>query len=447
MIVLTVELGEFAYDSLVHIRYNYRLYPTVGQQRSLARAFGCARVVFNDALAARQNARTHHLPYLTDSELSALLTRSKKTPERAWLSEVSAAVLQQALADLNTAYRNFFASISGVRKGAKVAPPRFRSRKDHRQSIRFTRNTRFKVLGGGTLRLPKIGDVKMRFSRPLPSEPSSVTIIKDAADRYFASFVVQVIDEVLPKRDTEIGIDLGLTTFAVLSDGTIVANPRFLRKAERSLRRAQQVLSRKQKGSKNRDKARLRVAKAHVRVADARRDFAHKASTTIIRDNQAVFVEDLCVNGLARTRLAKSVHDVGWGMFTRMLADKAARYGRVFEKVDRFFPSSQRCSVCGVNDGPKPLSVRTWVCGCGVVHDRDRNAAINILNEGRRVAAGRAETENACGVRVRPERVPASRGEAGTHQEDRAVLVGISGRSAGEDVNPQVTPGSCCADN
>jgi putative transposase len=305
-------------------------------------------------------------------------------------------VLQQALADLNTAYRNFFSSVAGKRKGAKVAPPRFRSRKDNRHAIRFTRNSRFTITAGGKLRLPKIGDVPVRWSRELPSDPSSVSIVKDAAGRYFASFVVQVDDQLLPPTDAEVGIDLGLSTFAVLSNGKRIASPRFLRQAERRLRKAQRALSRKEKGSKNRAKARIRVAKAHARVADTRRDGAHKHSTAIIRENQAVFVEDLCVKGLARTRLAKSVHDSGWAMFTRMLEEKATRCGRTFGKVNRFFPSTQMCSVCGALGGKKPLHIRTWTCTCGTMHDRDLNAAINIL------AAGRAERLNACGGTVSP---------------------------------------------
>ncbi|MGY4098571.1 RNA-guided endonuclease InsQ/TnpB family protein [Nocardia sp. R16R-3T] len=370
----------------MQLRYNFRLYPSVGQQRSLSKAFGCARVVFNDALAARRAAFDGKLAYIPDSELSKRLTEAKYTLEREWLAEVSSVVLQQALADLNTAYRNFFRSVSGKRKGAKVAPPRFRSRKDNRQSIRFTKNARFTVTPGGKLRLPKVGDVEVRWSRELPSDPSSVTVIKDSSGRYFASFVVQVDDEPLPSVDSEVGIDLGLTTFAVLSDGKTIASPRFLRQAERKLRQAQKSLSRKEKGAANRAKARLKVAKAHAKVADTRRDWAHKHSTMIIRDNQAVYVEDLCVKGLARTRLAKSVHDAGWGLFTRMVEEKAARYGRTFGKVDRFFPSSQMCSVCGAIDGRKPLHVREWTCTCGVSHDRDLNAAMNIL------AAGRADS-------------------------------------------------------
>ncbi|MEV1203092.1 RNA-guided endonuclease InsQ/TnpB family protein [Microbispora rosea] len=381
----------------MQLRYNFRLYPTPGQCHALARAFGCARVVFNDGLRARTDARKQGVPYISDGELSQrVITQAKKTPERSWLGEVSAVVLQQALADLNTAYRNFFASLTGKRKGAKVAPPRFRSRKDNRQAIRFTKNARFSITSGGKLRLPKIGDVPVRWSRDLPAEPSSVTVVKDAADRYFASFVVETSDVPLPESAAEVGIDLGLSHFAVTSDGRKVDNPRFLRHAERRLRKAQQELSRKEKGSANRHKARAKVAKAHARVADARRDWAHKLSTALIRDNQAVYVENLAVSGLGRTRLAKSVHDAGWSSFVGMLKYKAARYGRHFARINRWFPSSKLCSQCGALQEKMPLNVRSWECPCGAAHDRDVNAAKNIL------AAGRADRLNACGGTVRP---------------------------------------------
>ncbi|WP_433316718.1 RNA-guided endonuclease InsQ/TnpB family protein [Micromonospora chersina] len=394
----------------MQLRYNYRVYPTPDQQEALARAFGCARVVFNDGLRLRQSAHEGGLAYVSDGELSKrVITEAKKTPERQWLGEVSAVVLQQAIADLNTAYRNFFSSLSGRRKGRKVAPPRFRSRKDNRQAIRFTANARFKVLDNGRLRLPKIGDLAVRWSRPLPAEPTSVTIIKDAAGRYFASFVVAAPDQPLPPAASEVGIDLGLTHFAVLSNGTKIAAPKFLRRAADKLRRLQQDLSRKQRGSANRTKAVVKVAKAHARVAYTRRDWQHKLSTTIIRDNQAVYVEDLCVVGLGRTRLAKSVHDAGWSQFVGMLQYKAARAGRTFGKIDRFAPTSRTCSACGRLDGPKPLNVRSWTCPCGAAHDRDINAAKNIL------AAGRAESLNACGAQVRPAPLPAPRREAGIH--------------------------------
>ena len=397
----------------VQLRYNYRLYPAPAQRAALARAFGCARVVFNDGLRARQQAREAGRPYVTGAELSARLTVAKKTPERQWLGEVSAVVLQQALADLNAAHRNFFASLKGERKSQRAGPPRFRSRKDRRQAIRFTANARFKVLPDGRLRLPKIGDVSVRWSRPLPCEPSSVTVIRDAAGRYFASFVVETDPAAdaqrFPAVGLEVGIDLGLTAFAVLSDGTKVSAPRFLRRAETKLGRLQRAHSRKQKGSRNKDKSRARLARAHATVANRRADFCHKASTMIIRENQAVYVENLCVAGLSRTRLAKSVHDAGWSAFVAMLEYKAARYGRAFARIGRFEPTSQVCSACGVNDGPKPLSVRTWTCGaCGTVHDRDVNAARNVL------ALGRRESLNACRGGVRPGATPAAATETGS---------------------------------
>lgn len=378
----------------MQLRYQYRVYPTPGQQAMLARSFGCARVVFNDALRARQDAYAAGVK-LSDTQVQKqVVTDAKKTPQRAWLCEVASVALVQACQDARMAYRNWFDSMSGKRKGRRIGAPRFRSRKDNRQSIRLTRNG-FSLRSSGKLYIAKVGELDVRWSRELPSEPSSVAIIKDAAGRYFASFVVQVDPQPLPETDAEVGIDLGLTTFAVLSNGTTVTSPKFLRRAQRRLRKAQQSLSRKDKGSNNRAKARTRVAKAHAAVADARNDWAHKQSTTIIRDNQAVFVEDLCVTGLARTRLAKSVHDAEWSMFTRMLEEKAARCGRHFAKVDRFYPSSQLCSDCGELDGPKPLSIREWTCqACGAVHDRDLNAAKNIH------AAGRTEWLNACGGAV-----------------------------------------------
>ena len=393
----------------MQLRYNYRLDPWPRHRIALGKAFGCARVVFNDGLRAREEAHDARLPYITDRELSARLTATKATPERAWLNEVSAVVLQQALADLNAAYRNYFASVTGTRKGPKTNRPRFRSRKDHRQAIRFTANARFKVLANGKLRLPKIGDVPVRWSRPLPSEPSSVTIVKDFAGRYFASFVVETGVSPLPEAEPVVGIDLGLRHFAVLSDGRKITAPKFLRRAERLLKRRQRELSRKQKGSANRNKGRLKVARAHARVADARRDFHHQLSTALIRENQAVAVEDLAVNGLARTWLAKSVHDAGWASFVRMLEYKARLYGRDFHRIGRFTPTSQTCCLCGVKDGPKPLQVRAWRCpGCGAWLDRDINAAVNVAK-----AAGLAVT--ACGAQVRPGFALAQRGEAGTH--------------------------------
>ncbi|MGW6353885.1 RNA-guided endonuclease InsQ/TnpB family protein [Streptomyces sp. NPDC055092] len=397
----------------MQLRYSFRLYPEPGQQRALARAFGCARVVFNDAVRARRDARIDGLPYPKAASLSrTLITEAKRREERSWLGEVSSVVLQQALRDADTAYANFFASLKGQRKGARVGEPKFRSRRDTRQAIRFTANARWKITDAGKLLLPKIGAVGLKWSRTLPTKPSSVTVIKDAAGRYFASFVIDATDDTggaLPEEDCAVGIDLGLTHFAVLSDGTKIDSPRFLRRAEKKLKKSQRELSRKQKGSKNRAKSRLKVARAHAQVADARKEFHHQLSTKIVRENQAVAVEDLSVNGLARTRLAKSVHDAGWSQFVAMLRYKSERYGRTFVKIDRWEPTSQVCSSCGYRDGPKPLDVRTWTCpACGVVHDRDVNAARNVKQ-----AAGLAVS--ACGAPLRPHSGGAQREETGSH--------------------------------
>jgi putative transposase len=390
----------------VQVRYRYRLYPVPGQEQALARAFGSARVVFNDCLRLRDEC--HALgEKISDTEVQQrVVTLAKRTPERAWLAETSSVALVQACQDARRAYRNWFDSMSGKRKGRKAEHPRFR-RKHGRQSIRLTRNGF--ALHQDRLYVAKIGDIKVRWSRPLPSAPSSVTVIREPDGRYYASFVVERKATPLPARDREIGIDVGLASFAVTSDGEVIANPRFLRAKERHLARAQRVLSRTRKGSANRVKARRRVAVLHRKVREARLDHAHKTALRLIRDNQAVYAEDLAVSGLARTRLAKSVYDAGWAQLLRLVEEKAGQYGRAFAKTGRFEPTSQVCSACGVKDGPKPLSVREWTCGaCGTLHDRDVNAAKNIL------AAGRAERLNACGADVRPPRVVAAGAEAGT---------------------------------
>ncbi|MFF5956907.1 RNA-guided endonuclease InsQ/TnpB family protein [Streptomyces luteogriseus] len=379
------------------LRYNVRVYPSASQRASLARAFGCARVVWNDALRLRRDAYGQGLPRPTAAELSKqVITEAKKTPERAWLGEVSAVVLQQSLRDLETAYSNFFTSRNGTRKGPKMAPPKFK-KKTARQAVRFTANACWSITRGGKLRLPKIGEVEVRWSRQLPSNPSSVTVIKDPSGRYFASFVVEVEDKPLPELDaeeTDTGIDLGLSCYAVLR-GRRIASPKFFRRQERKLRRAQRAVSRKQKGSNNRRKAKHAVAKIHARIADQRRDFMEQETTRIVRESQAVYAEDLNVKGMATRRgtLGKSIHDQSLGRFVRTLEAKCLRYGRTFIKIDRWFPYTQQCSApgCGRLTGPKgrhELHVRVWTCTeCRTRHDRDENAEANIRAAGRKRAA------------------------------------------------------------
>lgn len=383
---------------------------------ALAQSFGNARVVYNDAVRARRDAYQAGEQFPSSSVLQKrLVTDAKKTAEREWLGKAQHSMLQQAIRDCDAAYRNFFDSLGGKRVGR----PRFKSKRDTRQAIRFQPDG-FRVLGNGKLRLSKVGDLKVAWSRDLPSTPSSVTVIGTADGRYFASFVVEVGDETRPPavdehgQEHELALDLGLSAFAVDQHGNAVTNPRFLRRAERKLIRAQRELSRKQKGSKNRAKARRKLARQHAKVADTRADWMQRETTRIARENQAVYLEDLAVSGLARTRLAKSVHDASWGAFRRLLAEKCARWGRELVVIDRWFPSSKTCSACGVVTDAAPLNMRTFECAaCGLVLDRDVNAARNIL------AAGRAERLNACGADVRPA-TRAVGAEAGT-QRDRAA--------------------------
>ncbi|MEU1251985.1 RNA-guided endonuclease InsQ/TnpB family protein [Streptomyces chartreusis] len=383
------------------LRYNFRVYPRACQLPLLAKSFGCARVVYNDGLRARNDAYRRGDPFITDNQLQKIVTtQAKRTAERAWLAEVSAVVLVQSLADLHAGYRNFFAWRKGARKGPKMNPPRLK-KKSGRQSIRFTRNG-FQLRDGGALYLAKIGEVRVRWSRSLPAEPSSVTIIKDAAGRYFASFVVEVSDEPMRELDleeTDTGIDLGLATYAVLR-GRKVTSPKFFRRQEKKLRRAQRHVSRCEKGSKNWRKAKLAVARIHARIADKRRNFIEQETTRIVRESQAVYLEDLNVKvmGTRRGRMGKSVNDQSLAMFARTLEVKCGRYGRGFVKVSRWFPSTQLCSnlTCGALSGPRgreQLHMRFWTCAaCGAAHDRDRNAEINLRREGRRLAAGLAES-------------------------------------------------------
>ncbi len=390
----------------MQVSYRYRLYPGPAQQEALARVFGCARVVYNDCLRLREECRARG-ERISDTEVQRrVITLAKLTSERQWLAEVASVPLVQACQDARRAFKNWFSSLSGARKGRKVGPPAPR-RKHGRQSIRLTRNGF--ALHGSRLFVAKAGEVEVRWSRPLPSVPSSVTVIKEPDGRYYASFVVERAATPLPAVQHEVGIDLGLASLVVTSDGEVIASPRFLRAKQRNLARAQRSLCRKQKGSANRAKARRRVAVVHRKVRETRLDHAHKVALWLVRDNQAVYAEDLCVSGLARTRMARSVADAGWSQLLRLIEEKAAQYGREFHRIGRFEPTSQVCSACGVKDGPKPLGVRAWQCaGCGAVHDRDVNAAKNIL------AAGRADRLNACGGDVRPGLAPAVAAEAGT---------------------------------
>jgi putative transposase len=394
-------------------RYRYRIEPTGVQRSMLARTFGCARVVFNDAIRCRNEAyRTGEK--ITPTEVQRrVITEAKTRDERAWLSEVASVALVQSVRDAHRAFSNFFDSVKGKRRGRKVGKPRFKSRKDNRQSVRLTRNG-FSLRLNGRLYIAKVGDVRVRWSRTLPSEPSSVTIIREPDGHYYASFVVEVEPTPLPPVDQEAGLDLGIARLATVVDTTgsrtDVANPKHLATKQRKLARLEREKVRRAKGGKNRAKTRRKVAVQHSKVARARRDYHHKQALTLVRENQAVHVEDLNIVGMVRNRrLARAIHDAGWSQFVRLLEEKAERYGRTVHTVSRWLPSSKTCSACGHVMDAMPLKIREWVCPeCDTSHDRDANAARNIL------AAGRAESRNACGAPVSPSFEEAQGDEAGS---------------------------------
>jgi putative transposase len=396
------------------VSYRYRIEPTSVQAKDLSRVFGCCRVVFNDALRVRDQA-CRAGEKISDTKIQRrVITQAKTSEQRAWLAEVPSVALVQSVNDSRRAWRNFFDSTAGKRKGRKVGRPRFKSRKDHRQSFRLTRNG-FSVRPNGQLFVAKVGEVRVRWSRALPAEPSSVTIIREPDGHYYASFVVDIAATPLPATDREAGVDVGIVRLATIAatDGqrTDVDNPKHLDRKLRKLRRLEQQKSRRQKGSNNRDKTRQRLAIAHNQVARARRDYHHKQALALVRENQVIYVEDLNVVGMvANRRLARPISDAGWGQFVRIIGEKAARYGRTAHSVSRWLASSKTCSACQHRLDELPLHVRSWTCpACRAVHDRDHNAAKVIL------AAGRAERRNACGASLSPPTTREVRGdEAGS---------------------------------
>ena len=357
----------------VECAYRFRFYPTPEQVNLLNRTFGCVRVVYNRARAMREAAWTERKEKCGFTQTNAMLTALKKAPELSWLNEVSSVPLQQCLRHLDTAYRNFF------RKTARY--PQFR-RKDGPQSAEFTKSG-FNYRDG-VLKLAKMAEpLTVVWSRDLPCDPSTVTVIREADGCWYVS--CRVVATVQPLAGGgEIGIDLGLKDLAVLSTGEKIANPRHLTKRQKRLARLQRRLAKKQKGTKNRAKAKLKVARAHAAVRHARQDFLHKLSTRLIRENQAIAVESLSVKGMLRAkRCSRSIADAGWGELVLMLTYKAAWYERRLVKIDRFFPSTKTCSECGTTGHKLTLADREWTCpDCGAVHDRDVNAAINIRTAG-----------------------------------------------------------------
>ena len=358
-------------------RYKYRIYPNHIQITKLNQLFGCCRYVWNQSLAhcnqlyANGNKKPSYV-----NLTKQFITQAKQ--ELLWLKEVASSPLQQSLRDLEKAYKNFFDSCKGKRKGAKVKRPKFKSRKS-RQSARFVGNN-YKI-GQDKIHLTKVGKIKIVWSRELPADPISLTIIKDSANRYFASFVVDINPESLPKTNNLVGIDLGISTFATLSNGEKFEAPKPLKQNLKKLAKFQCKFAKTEKGSKRRERRRLKIAKLHAKIKDIRTDFLHKLSTDLVEQYDTIVLEDLNVSGMVKNRkLAKAISDLGWRQFRILTEAKCEKYGREFKVIDRWEPTSQKCSNCGFKGGKKELNVREWTClNCGTLHDRDLNAAINIL--------------------------------------------------------------------
>ncbi|WP_432186478.1 RNA-guided endonuclease InsQ/TnpB family protein [Streptomyces sp. Tue6028] len=392
--------------------FKYRFYPTDGQAAELSRTFGCVRFVYNRALEERTRAWNVEQRRVSYVQSSAALTQWKKSKELAFLNEVSCVPLQQALRHLQMAFGNFFAK--------RAQYPRYKSRKKSRASAEYTRSA-FKWRDGSLTLAKMTAPLDIRWSRPLPkgSTPSTVTVSRDSAGRWFVSLLCEDTIAAGPATDAAVGIDAGITSLVTLSTGEKVTNPRHERRDRTRLARAQRELSRKAKGSNNRDKARRKVAKVHARIADRRRDFLHKLSTRLVRENQTVVIDDLTVRNLLKNRkLARGLLDAAWTELRSMLEYKCAWYGRELVVIDRWFPSSRLCGACGTVRERLPLNVREWRCDhCGSVHDRDVNSARNIL------AAGLAAT--ACGDGVRPQRESSRTGRSSVKQEPQWATAGI----------------------
>lgn len=369
--------------------YRFRFYPTQDQETLLRKTLGCCRVVYNHFLDYRTKEWHQNKNSVGYNQTSALLTELKKTTEYEWLNEVSCVPLQQSLQHLQTGFKNFFQK--------KNKYPSFKKRKN-RNSCELTKSA-FKYKEGKIYIAKSKEPLNIRWSRQIPSHPSTITITLEPSGRWMISMLCEEEIKQLKPTDKVIGLDLGIDCFFATSNGDKITNPKWMRKVQNRLKILSQRLSKKQKGSKNREKARVKVAKLHQKIRDTRLDFQHKISTQLVRENQTIVVEDLNVSGMLKNhKLARAIAEVSWGQFVSLLKYKCEWYGRTLLKVDRYFPSSKTCNSCGSIQSKMPLNVRKWTCpDCGAIHDRDINAAKNILAVG--------NTVYACGGNVRPKEV------------------------------------------
>lgn len=371
---------------MAHKGYKFRIYPTEDQKDLLLNTFGACRFVYNWSLAQKTKAYLKDKTNISYNKSSKNLTQLKTEKDFLWLNEVSSTCLQQSLKNLDTAFSRFFKGQSKY--------PKFHSRKENRGSAKFTTNSF--SLKDGVFKIAKCKKpVDVKWSRELPSDPLSCTVSVTPSGKFYVSFLCEVEKQKLPKVESEVGIDFGISAFVTDSHGAKYKLPNSLKKQRAKLKRAQRKHSRKKKGSRNKEKARLKVARLHEKIYNIKTDFLHKLSTKLVSENQAISMEDLNVVGMVKNRkLSRAIHEQGWRQFRNMIEYKSDFSGRQFLLCDRFFPSSKTCSACGKIKDSMSLNIREWTCSCGVTHDRDINAAINILAAGHVVSA--------CGADGRP---------------------------------------------